>query len=534
MGRPVDWSPLAEADPVPGDPYEVAALGRRFRATADLIASASRRLATMCTDDFWDSDAGKAFRQRSVDTAGKLSKAYARYEAATHALGTDSGGSAWSTADRPDYASSLAEAQAMSVRALTAAQDAAAAQRTTMAQMQTYTVKSAPGSAMPGPSMSSTPGVAGTSTGTLLPYSLNPDSSRHLMPDLYDPPEVLALKRQYNTATDELTTARGQLASAEQIRDTAANYAAELINQTIDSDGIGDSLWDHFTNLIDEHAGLLSAISQIAGWVATVCGTLALVVGWIPVVGWALAAVLGTIALVASVVALISDVLLEIGGKGSWFDIALDVIAVASFGLGRAAIGALKDSTLLARLFGKAELFKSAESALMESDVWLKEGEDGLGEALPKAWETADKAVGETPKNELEEALAREAGRWPGWGRILRGFHPGAILKDGFTDIGDLNWSNWKELGKSATWKDAKFFVGDPEIHKALESLGRISVVADEPPVKAYLIKVATSHNMWRYVTIPAIASDFTNHILTETHLKDPFLYDVGLGWAAG
>jgi hypothetical protein len=33
-------------------------------------------------------------------------------------------------------------------------------------------------------------------------------------------------------------------------------------------------------------------ISRVAGWVATICGTLALVVGWIPIVGQALAAVL--------------------------------------------------------------------------------------------------------------------------------------------------------------------------------------------------------------------------------------------------
>ena len=38
--RPADWSPLAQTDPVPGDPQEVAALGRRFEATAAEIAAA--------------------------------------------------------------------------------------------------------------------------------------------------------------------------------------------------------------------------------------------------------------------------------------------------------------------------------------------------------------------------------------------------------------------------------------------------------------------------------------------------------------
>jgi hypothetical protein len=90
---------------------------------------------------------------------------------------------------------------------------------------------------------------------------------------------------------------------------------------------------------------------------------------------------------------LVCDLLPEIGGEGSWFAIAMGVIAVASSGLGRAAIGALQDSSLLARFLGKAELFKSAESTLMDSDVWLKDGEDGLREALPEAW-----AEGETAR----------------------------------------------------------------------------------------------------------------------------------------
>jgi hypothetical protein len=38
MARPTDWSPLAGSDPVPGHPDDVAALGRRFQATAQVIS----------------------------------------------------------------------------------------------------------------------------------------------------------------------------------------------------------------------------------------------------------------------------------------------------------------------------------------------------------------------------------------------------------------------------------------------------------------------------------------------------------------
>jgi hypothetical protein len=345
--------------------------------------------------------------------------------------------------------------------------------------------------------------------------------------------DMAALVRQYNTAADTITTARSTLARATGIRDAAAANAAALIDSAIGSDGLADSAWDRFTNFIDEHAGLLSTISSIAGWVATVTGTLALVVGWIPVVGQALAAVLGTVALAASVVALLSDVLLKIGGEGSWADIALDTIAVASFGLGRAAVGALKDSALLARGAGRIAKFSETVEDVMGSDTWLREGEAGLKDELPKAWEAATKAVGEPPEKELEEALARDTARWPAWGRVIQGFHPVSIIQDGFKDVGDLKLPNWKELDSRATWKGVKVFVGDPEIHEALESLSKIKAVADVPPVKAYLTKVASNHNMWRFVTTPAVASDFTNHILTMTGTKDGFLHDVGLGWAA-
>lgn len=518
MNRPVDWSPLAEGDPVPGDPYEVAWLGRQFLATATEIKSAAQRLRTMCTDEFWDSDAGKAFRQRSNDTADKLDKAFARYEAAGTALGKDPGDSSPSTAARPNYAGALAEAQRISAAALPAAQDAACTRKAALSGLRTLAEKQDP------IQIASPFGTIG----------LTPDGSGHLVVTAQMKPEVQALRRQYNHAADQIVTAQHQVARAQRLRDEAAANASNMITAAISRDGLGDSWWDHVTNFIDEHAGLLSLISEVAGWIATVCGTLALFVGWIPIIGQALAAVLGTVALIASVVTLIADVLLKIGGKGSWFDIALDVIAVASFGLGRAATGALKDSALLARVVGRGALLANAEADLMSGDAWIKGGEEGLQSLLPKAWKDASETVGEIDQEELSAAKAHAPGAWPKWGDIVRGFNPVSILQDGFKDVGDLKPSNWKELVGKDAWQGAKFFVGDPEIHEALQSVGSVSKVADDPGVKSYLVKVASNRNMWRYATDPALAADFTNHFLTETGIKGGLLRDVGLGWAAG
>ncbi len=521
MGRPADWWPLAEADPVPGDPVEVAALGRRLAATADEIESAAQRLRTMCTDTFWDSGAGEAFRARSVATAGKLAAAFGRYQAAAAAIGSDPADYAPSTGNRPNYAGALDQAQALSLSALAPAQDAAATQRITLTRLRAeYGV-------------------------SLWPLALVPDASGHLPPAFPFGPlpagavgaaeiaDIAALVRRYNSAADTITSSRATLARATGIRDAAAANAAALIDSVIGSDGLADSAWDRFTNFIDEHAGLLGTISSIAGWVATATGTLALVVGWIPVVGQALAAVLGTVALAASVVALICDGLLKIGGKGSWADLALDTIAVASFGLGRAAVGALKDSAILARATSRGAEFASRVSEAVSSDIYLSGGEDALDKVLPGMWQATNEEFDNLEEGVIRTAREHAPGPWPRWGDVLRGFHPVSIIHDGFKDIGDLRLSSWKQLGAKATWADAKFFVGDPEIHEALEGVGKLGNLSKLDSVRGFVANVASNHDMWRLVTAPAIAADFANHVLTETGLKDGFLHDAGLGWAA-
>lgn len=232
MARPADWSPLADTDPVPGDPLEVAALGARFQATADEIASAVRRLRTMCTDEFWDSGAGASFRRRSIEAAGKLDAAHARYAAAATALGADPSDPSPSTASRPNYAAALAQAQDLAEGALHAAQAAARSQREVMARL------------------------AGG--------------------DQVLPPE---LARQYNAAAEAITAARAAVVSAARIRDVAAANASGLISRVISVDALGDSWRDYVLTFTDEHAGLLSVTAQVASQVAALCVPLALAMG---------------------------------------------------------------------------------------------------------------------------------------------------------------------------------------------------------------------------------------------------------------
>jgi hypothetical protein len=321
------------------------------------------------------------------------------------------------------------------------------------------------------------------------------------------------------------------VSEAVQLRDTAAGYAAALITQVIDHDGLGDTFWDHIVNLIDEHAAGI-AVSKISGWIATACGTLALLIGWIPYVGESLASGLNSIAFAASVVQLVCDVLLEIGGKGSWYDIAMDAIAVTAYGLGGANVSAIRDSALLARGAAQVARFQEFLRGLMSGDTWLKGGEEALEEVLPKGWEAAGPGLKDM-ESELSEAVERGSKSWPGWGRILRGFNPVQVFRDGFEDIGELKWSNWKLLASKATWKDVRPFLGDPEIHAAVQGLAEdLKDVTEVPAVHAFLGNVTSNLNMWRLVTAPAVTADWLNHSLDLSRFRNRFLDDIGLGWA--
>ncbi|MDT9698811.1 hypothetical protein [Streptomyces sp. P17] len=85
--RPKDWSPLYDSDPIPGDPDEVAKLGKELRGMADEIEKQARNIKALASVDGWNSEAGRAFHELAGDTAGRLKKAYDRYDEAASAAG---------------------------------------------------------------------------------------------------------------------------------------------------------------------------------------------------------------------------------------------------------------------------------------------------------------------------------------------------------------------------------------------------------------------------------------------------------------
>ncbi|HEX3516079.1 MAG TPA: hypothetical protein VHT26_18975 [Trebonia sp.] len=325
MSRPTDWSPLTDADPVPGDPVKVASIGGQLTNVAAQIRSDVTWLQSLCTAQFWDSGAGQAFQGQVDDAAAKLTRAHERYLAAGQALGT-------SPAAAIGYASALDQAQALSLRALSQAQGAWAVMRTQLAAAEIANKGFAP---YQGPSLYA---------------SLNPaqpllDSSGN--PVLMFPPAdattpLRTAVARYNASALDYRTANGWLAQAIAGRDAAAASAAAAIRAALGSDGLQDQtgLWHDITSAADATFGwaeqhwaqVVGDIATVCGWIATALGVLALIFAFIcpP-----LALALEGMALTLTEAAAVCHLILATFGKGSWMDVGLDLVALATFGWGR-------------------------------------------------------------------------------------------------------------------------------------------------------------------------------------------------------
>uniref|UniRef100_A0AAU3I3R2 WXG100 family type VII secretion target n=1 Tax=Streptomyces sp. NBC_01393 TaxID=2903851 RepID=A0AAU3I3R2_9ACTN len=128
-GRPRDWHPVADSDPIPGDPDRVAALGRQLRKTAEELDRQIRNLKAVVDVDAWDNKSGKEFREKAKGNVKKLEAAFKRYDTAATAIGSEVvevGGGYQDKlhAGSRNYASDLNRAQEIADAALKDAQDA--------------------------------------------------------------------------------------------------------------------------------------------------------------------------------------------------------------------------------------------------------------------------------------------------------------------------------------------------------------------------------------------------------------------------
>lgn len=284
----VDWQTARydNKEFTPGDPYEVALLGKRIADTAALIQEQATKLHNLCDGNGWDSDAGREFQKRTEETVGLLTTSHKRYAAAADALGAKVGGPPADDHTKVDWATALEHAQSLVRTALKKAKAADADGSHAQKQIEQH----------PGPDE-------------------HPDKEK--------------LRKQKESADGDLEGAKTDLRHALSYRDTQAGYAKSAIHDAVDNDGLKDPehhWWDSVGDWI-------AKIGHWAGVAAAVLGVLALVLSWVPVLGEVLAA----LALVASVIALVCDTISALDGKGTWLDVGIDAIGVLSFGAGPAA-----------------------------------------------------------------------------------------------------------------------------------------------------------------------------------------------------
>jgi hypothetical protein len=323
-----DWSPLADEDPIPGRPDALHELVGRLDLTRDVIATQVDRIRGFTADDFWQGDAAEAFRDRQGELPDQLEMLVTRYERTSGAIS--------------GYAPDLAEAQRIARRALDQARQAEADQRRAeqgIDDMEDHARRAAAAA----------------------------DAHNEAHPDA--PPQSPAAwggpdwPGRLAGANEDMQAARDLLEQAKQLRDDAAQRAGDEIDDAV-HDGLenDDSLWGHFkrgVTWVVDHLPV-EELAQIAAIAGAVVGVLSI---FFPV--------LAPLALTLGVLSLVLDSMLLISGDGSWVNVALDVLGIATFGLGRVFNAAGRGARTVA----------AAERASTTARAGLTTAEGGLAAA---------------------------------------------------------------------------------------------------------------------------------------------------------
>ncbi|QCX76525.1 hypothetical protein C9F11_14260 [Streptomyces sp. YIM 121038] len=286
--RPRDWQPLADGDPVPGDPDRVEELGRKLRRTADELERQVRHLEAAADVTSWDSEAGSEFRGGARKCRGRLEAAHRRYRAAADAIGdriVDHGGDYESNAAAPagTYASELHRAQKIADIALREARDA----------------QERGGAARKG---------------------LDGDVGRRLKAEL---------DQREREAGDALDAARAKLREARRIRDAAARRARDALDDAASDDSLKDGFRDRFAAFVARVAAVTEVIAKWAGIAA-------LAVGWIPAIGQGLAGLLGAVSMAATLAGIACTATQVAMGDTEWTALAWSALGLLAIGAGKA------------------------------------------------------------------------------------------------------------------------------------------------------------------------------------------------------
>ncbi|OQQ17684.1 hypothetical protein B0675_11675 [Streptomyces sp. M41(2017)] len=300
--RSGDWPPLWDDDPTPGDPHEVASLGRKLRTMAEMIDEQARVIAALSSVDGWDSDAGRAFNEVADGAGDRLKKAFERYDEAAKALGVTV-----ADGESKEFAGELHRAQQKADRALADYQEAKSDHDLAEREVKKFTDK-------------------------------------HLVTDIpeADRPEYERWKKKQNEALHRIGQARGDVKDARDIFDDAGDRAARHIRDVVHHDAVRDP--GGFMNWLADWADTFSNLSAILSVLAVVCA-------FVPPLQF-LVPIFATLAVLSSAAALAGhayDMSVR-GGKVSWLKLGTDALGILP------GLGALKGFRALSGLKGVAKL----------------------------------------------------------------------------------------------------------------------------------------------------------------------------------
>ncbi|MGA5527386.1 hypothetical protein [Streptomyces pseudogriseolus] len=254
--RPVDWQPLCESDPVPGDPEEIRAEVAHMVSVAKKLRDQAKNLKAISDDETLKGKYVKALREESSTLEKHMREVAGRYERVHGHLTT--------------WADELEVFQADADKVLHKArqkQDEFEAEKTKKAQS-------------------------------------NDGNTSQVSPSSGD-----------GAYEDHLESYRKQLNTIIGDRDDSANRHEGKIRSEID-DVIRDSTWDDVKGWVHDNADMIKAFIDALGWVATFAGFLALAIPGLNflVLGIAGLTILLRLALVTSGDATWIDVIFDVVG----------------------------------------------------------------------------------------------------------------------------------------------------------------------------------------------------------------------------
>jgi hypothetical protein len=519
VGRPQEWWPLSDNNPVPGDPETLAGMGQRMANAATEIASMATALPRLSASELWDSDAGQQFRGKAATTATGIGKTHGRFRAVATALGTSTVGGA-------GYAAALQECQDQAEAAITSVNGtlssagSEADRRRAWTALLDATGGLDPTGPLPHPATANPPLVFPMAPGARVPAGAFPQASPGVIPPSLpsfagDPLTVTALKRTYNAAIDALALSASAVSRASAAQSAAAQTAAQLILAAIDSDGLnspsGFMHWldhnvDDVTGYVSDHwVGFTRDLADIAGEIATECGIIAMVLAFIPGMQ-EFAAAFETMALLAQFVSFACHVTLLATGHGGILDVVVDGIGLVTFGIGKGLIGAATKT---------AQVSESVSSAYQ---AVAREGSvDSLIKAGDRAFESLKAADDWSPWSKFTDGMKETLSVKPVFAKAITAFRSGAIGENLLDDpLGHL---------RSATRLAMSF--NSPEVGFALSTA---TEAAGEMPMAQGVAAMTTDriesyYKLFRLTQWAGVGTDMTSKLdsaLNAAHVEMP------------